>query len=344
MTDREYAPRHYKEKVLLFFAGAIFLIGYSCVLGRYPLRMGEILSFLLSLLSGGTPEVPLPEITRTLLYNIRFPRIVAALLAGAALATSGVAFQGVFQNPLASPSLLGASAGAGFGAALGLYFSFSIVGIETSAFLGGLGAVGLTCLIGGRFKKSGSLGLILSGIMITSLFSAAISLFKFFADPSDTLPSIVFWLMGSLSGVDMADVRWMSLPIVAGVGTLILFRWHLNVLSLGEEEAQVLGLSVKPWRFLVILCATLATASSVAVAGMIGWIGLVVPHFTRLLFGADFRRTLPMTALLGGMFLLGVDDLARVVAAVEIPLGVLTALVGIPCFLLLMYAQERGAP
>jgi len=136
----------------------------------------------------------------------------------------------------------------------------------------------------------------------------------------------------------------MSLPILSGVGILILVRWRLNVLSLGEEEARVLGLSVRPWRFLVIFCATLATASSVAVGGMIGWIGLVIPHFTRFLFGADFRRTLPMTALLGGMFLLGVDDIARVAAAVEIPLGVLTALVGIPCFLLLMYRQERRYP
>ena len=316
--------------------GALLL---SFAVGRYPISPGQLLHALETALNASDASVP--SALDTVLFRIRLPRILAALLVGASLGASGAALQGLFRNPLASPGLLGAVAGSGFGAALGICLSLPFPAIQALAFLWGLGAVLLACALGARMRHNPLLGLVLAGVMTGSLFTAATSLVKYVADPSDKLPAITFWLLGSLSSVAPRDLLFLLPPVALGIAPLVLVRWRLNVLSLGEEEARALGLNVRGFRWLVILCTTLATAAAISVCGMIGWVGLVVPHLCRMAVGSDFKALLPASVLGGGVFLLLVDDLARILAAVEIPLGILTALVGVPFFLWL--ATRKGA-
>ena len=310
----------------------------SFALGRYPVSPGEFWSLLMSPFfpSSSAPS----EILEIIVFKMRLPRILAALLVGASLSVSGACYQGMFRNPLASPSILGAAAGAGFGATLGICAGLHVLCIQVLSFLFSLFAVGITCLLSSRIRHDRTLGLVLGGILTGSLFTAGTSLLKYTADPFDKLPTITFWLMGSLASITMADVRLVALPISLGLGLLYLLRWRLNVLSLPEEEARALGLRVNTYKIVVVLCATLATAASVSISGMIGWVGLVIPHFARILAGPDYLRFFPATLVGGGLFLLLVDDLARTLASVEIPLGILTALVGVPFFLFLLFREE----
>jgi len=310
----------------------------SFALGRYPVSPGELWSLFSSALFPSL-SVP-PEILSTIVFNIRLPRILAALLVGASLSGAGACYQGMFHNPLASPALLGAAAGAGFGAALGICLGFHVLSIQVLSFLASLSAVGITCLLSVRIRHDRTLGLVLGGILTGSLFTAATSLVKYTADPFEKLPAITFWLMGSFSSVTMEDVYLVGPPIFLGLGFLYLLRWHLNVLSLPEEEARALGVRVHLYKLVVILCATLATAASVSISGMIGWVGLVIPHFVRILAGPDYLHLLPASLVGGGIFLLLMDNLARTLASVEIPLGILTALVGVPFFLFLLFHEE----
>lgn len=327
-----------KLNYLLLPLAALLL---SFALGRYPVTPRQLAGLIASRLS--LTQASYPGVLQTIVFNVRLPRILAALLVGASLSASGACYQGMFRNPLASPALLGAAAGAGFGATLGICLSLHVVGIQTLSFLISLSAVGLTCLLSGRIRHDRTLGLVLAGIMTGSLFTAATSFFKYAADPYDKLPTITFWLMGSLSSITMADVRFVAVPILMGLVPLYLIRWRLNVLSLGDEEARALGLNVTRYKLLVIVCATLATAASVSVSGMIGWVGLVIPHLARLLVGPDYKNLFPASVVAGGVFLLLVDDLARILASVEIPLGILTALIGVPFFLFLLI-RDGGAP
>ncbi|MDD4798866.1 MAG: iron ABC transporter permease, partial [Clostridia bacterium] len=263
-------------------------------------------------------------------------RIIAAALIGCALSTAGGIYQGMFKNPMVSPDILGSSAGAGFGAALGILCSFGYYGISFSAFVFGLIAVVLAVLAASKFRSNVALGLVLAGIMTGSLFQACTSFIKLVADPTDELPAITYWLMGSLASIRLPDLKMLLPVMLVGLIPLFFLRWRLNVITLSEEEARSLGVNTKRIRVLVILCATLVTAASVAVSGMIGWVGLVIPHFARKMVGCDYKVLLPATMLIGGSFLMVVDNVARTLTTSEVPIGILTAFIGAPFFLYLI--------
>jgi len=328
----------WKITILLITLALIFILSFA--LGRYPVPPGQLLEVLASRVF--PIEAHWNATVETVIFQVRLPRIFAAILVGAALSTAGAAYQGMFKNPLVSPDILGASAGAGFGAALAIYFSFSMMGIQMMAFVGGLLAVGLTYGISLRIRHDPMLALVLSGVMIGSLFTAAISCIKYIADPYDKLPAITFWLMGSLASITPRDVYMVLTPILLGGILLYLLRWRLNVLAMGEEEARVLGINTTLMKTVVIVCCTLMTAASVSISGLIGWVGLVIPHLARMIVGPNYRVLLPASILLGGAYLLLVDDLARLLASMEIPLGILTALIGVPFFLYLLLNTKWG--
>lgn len=304
-------------------------------------------SSLLSTLTGHQVLLPSFEQTwgaseETVVFRIRLPRVIAAMLVGGGLSIAGASFQGLFKNPLVSPDILGVSAGAGFGAAIGILLSGNPMVIQISAFFFGILAVAVAYGIGRTVGKSSTLVLVLGGIIVGSLFSAFISLTKYVADPYDTLPAIVFWLMGSLSAVANADIAAVAPPILLGSICLFLVRWRINLLAAGEEEARALGVDTKKMTALLVIASTIVTASAVCISGIIGWVGLVVPHIGRMLVGPDFRKLIPVSAVLGASFLLVVDDIARTLTAAEIPLGILTALIGAPFFAYLLTRKKVG--
>jgi iron complex transport system permease protein len=279
------------------------------------------------------------------LFEARLARVFAAVLIGGALSAAGAAYQGIFRNPMVSPDILGAATGAGFGASLAFLAGASLPAVQISAFLFGLLAVAVAYGVSTALTREfggATLTLVLTGMVVSALFSALISIVKYVGDPYDTLPSITFWLMGGLVYVTREDVLLLLPPLVLGIAPLLLLRWRLNVLTLPDEEAGALGLRAARLRGCVVLLATLISSSSVAVGGMIGWVGLVVPHIARLLAGPDYKTLLPCSALIGAAFLLVADDAARCLFAQEIPLGVLTALAGAPFFLCLMYRSRRS--
>lgn len=335
-------------RLLGLLTAAVFL--GSFLVGRYAVPLGKtagiLAASLAELFTGGKYTVA-PFWTaaeRAVVLNIRLPRICAAALVGAGLSAAGVSYQGMFRNPMVSPDLLGASTGAGFGAALAILLSFGYFGITLAAFLGGLAAVLLAWLVSRASRLDTTLAMVLAGVMVGSLFSSGTSIIKLAADTENQLPAITYWLMGSLSSVGARDVRFAAWPILLGLVPLLLLRWRMNLLTLSEAEARSMGVDTKRLRGAVVFCATLMTAASVSISGMIGWVGLVIPHFARLIFGYDYRRLLPASALMGAAFLMLVDDLARVLTTSEIPLGVLTSFVGAPLFLYLMMTGggERG--
>lgn len=314
--------------------GLVAAILLSVTLGRYPIRLRELGGILLSKI---VPIEPFWSKTQaSLLLQHRLPRIELACLVGCCLSAAGAAYQGVFQNPMAAPDILGASSGASFGAALGILLGFNGSMIIAFAFGSGLLTVCLVILIGERAKGTRVLGLILSGIMVSSLMSSGTSFIKLVADPTDQLPAITYWLMGSLNGTAPKDVLFALIPMVLGLIPLLLLRWRINLLTLGDAEAQALGVNARGLRILVILSATLVTAASVSVSGTIGWVGLVIPHLSRRLVGSNYRYLMPASMLLGAIFLLLVDDVSRNLMATEIPLGILTSLIGAPFFIFLI--------
>ena len=290
----------------------------SALAGRYPLGMDGI---------------------QTVILNIRLPRIAMACLAGCALSAAGAAYQGVFQNPMAAPDILGATQGAAFGAALAILLGHTGPSVTLFSFVSSLTAVALVWYIGRKTTGKRVLGLILTGIMVGSLFAAGTSFLKLVADPTDQLPAITYWLMGSLVGVVKSDVFAAAIPICLGLLPLLIFRWHITVMTLGDEAAHALGVDADRMRKWIVLSSTLVTAAAVSATGMIGWVGLVVPHLARRLIGNDYRTLMPGSMLLGALFLLLVDDIARSVLSREIPIGILTAFIGAPFFL---YLITRG--
>lgn len=328
-ADKRYARR-------FAVLGAVFLavlLG-SLLLGRYALSPGQLLHMLWTKVTGDAADWPLSD--DKVVFAVRLPRVAAAALVGAALAVSGAAYQGMFRNPMVSPDILGASTGAGFGAAVAILLGAGYFGISAAAFCCGLLAVAAAWLVSRLSKADQAVALILAGMMISSLFSAGTSFVKLVADTQQQLPAITYWLMGSLSSIKDKDVVFLAIPVALGMIPLFFLRWRMNLLTLGEEEAQSMGVNTRRLRGAVIVCATLLTSASVAVSGMIGWVGLVIPHFCRMLFGYDYRRLIPAGALFGAAFLLAVDDIARLVTTGELPLGILTAFVGAPLFLYLI--------
>ena len=271
---------------------------------------------------------------------MRLPRILLAMLVGAGLSASGCAFQSLFANPLATPDTLGVASGASFGAALGLLFGFSLIGVQLTAVIFGIAAVLLTALTGGGRKKQGLSGVVLAGIMMGSLFNALVSLVKFTADTETQLPAITYFLMGNLGAANWRELLFGAPPILAGIALLLLLRWRLNLLPLSEEEAKAAGVNVGLLRAAVILAATLITASSVSMCGQVGWVGLIIPHICRMKFGSNHLRLLPASVFLGAAFLVVVDTVARTATASELPISVLTAVVGAPFFIFLMQRSE----
>ena len=317
----------------------LFLISFS--VGRFPVTMSELLHLMWSKITG-TPN-NLPGAIETVVFRVRGPRVLASMVVGGALAVSGAVYQGLFRNPLVSPDILGVSSGAALGAVLGIYFSLGMVGIQVLAFAVGLGAVAAVYLIGTFLRHHDPiLTLVLAGVVIGTLLSSVVGLIKYLADPYNQLPAITFWLLGSLTGITPADL-WSILPaIAAGLVPLYLLRWRINVMTLGDEEAQALGVDTQRIRLVVIAAATLMSAAAVSVSGIIGWIGLLIPHFARLLVGPDFARLLPAAVLLGAGYLLAVDTLARTISTIEVPLGVLTAFIGTPFFIWVLAVSHRA--
>jgi iron complex transport system permease protein len=330
----------HRRRVIPLLAGLLAVaFVLSCALGRYPIHPLTVLRLLLSRILPLT-ESWAPQ-AETVLFRVRLPRVVAAALVGAALSGAGAAYQGLFRNPLVSPDVLGVSAGAGFGAALAIFLSLGGYATMGVSFGLGIGTVLLVVFLSARTGGDATLSLVLCGIVAGSLCSSATSFLKLVADPNNVLPSITYWLMGSLASVREADLGLLVPPILLSLSLLLLLRWRLNVLTMGEDEAKTLGTDVRLTRALVIAAATLATASCVALSGMVGWVGLAIPHLARMLVGGDYRRLMPASMLLGASFLLGVDDLARLVATSEIPLGILTSFIGAPFFLYLLRARGR---
>src|SRR6195256_3709234 len=327
----------------LFIALGVLALGLvvAFTVGRYPVTLAELADVLLSRVTGRPSTAPAAVENGGLL--VRGPRVLAAVMVGAALAVAGTAFQGLFRNPLVSPDILGASSGAALGAVLGIYFSLGVIGIEALAFAGGLLAVAAVYVIGSLLQsRDPILVLVLTGVVVGALLGAGVGLVKYLADPYNQLPAMPFWLLGSLAAPTVADLLPLIGPVAVGTIVLLALRWRLNVMSLPEDEARALGLATGPLRIAIVSAATLVTSASVATSGIIGWVGLVVPHLARSLVGPDFPKLIPTAALLGGGYLLLIDTLARTMAQVEIPLGILTAVIGTPFFIWLLASVQKN--
>jgi iron complex transport system permease protein len=309
--------------------------------GAFPVGPRALLAALAAWLTG--TESPLSPAEQAVLWSIRGPRVLAAGLIGAGLAAAGAAYQGLFRNPLVSPDLLGVSSGAALGAVLGIFLALPVLGIQLAAFAGGLLAVAAVYALAGAVRGHDPLlVLVLGGVAVGALLGAGVALLKFLADPYNQLPAITFWLLGSLASVDRTDVGALLPVMLVSLVPLVLLRWRMDVMTMGDEEARALGVDVRAVRLAVVTAATLMTAAAVAVAGIVGWVGLLVPHMARLVVGPAFARLLPMSALLGAAFLIAVDTLARGLGRVELPLGVLTAALGTPAFLWLLFRGRRA--
>ncbi|MGR6837038.1 FecCD family ABC transporter permease [Syntrophomonas erecta] len=325
---------------LLLIVAPLVIAFVSLFIGRYPVYLTEVTQILWCKVT--TAVCDLPYIHQTVVWEIRLPRVILGSMVGGCLAVSGAAFQGLFRNPLVSSGILGVSAGAGFGAALAIILFNSIVSTYSFAFAFGVLAVVLSYLISRVYNTTPTIMLVLGGVIVSSVFSALISLAKYLADPVDQLPAIVFWLMGSLASARFRDIAIAGIPMLVGTAGLLAIRWRINVLSMGDKEAHALGINTALNKGLVIACATLATAGAVCVSGIVGWVGLVIPHIGRMLVGNDNRVLIPASFSLGACFLVLVDDLGRIMTGSEIPLGILTALVGGPFFVYLLKKTKGG--
>lgn len=341
-------------KIIALFVLLAITFTLSFYLGKYPISPGELFSILFS---NGLEKLSFifgDEIIGSLInpfqrnwmrqqevifFNVRMPRIILAVMVGGALSVAGASYQGVFRNPLASSDVIGASSGAAFGAAFAILKGQSSMMVTLSAFFFSLAAVFLVTILGSKARNNKILGLVLAGIMISSLFNSGTSFLKLVADPNDQLPAITYWLMGSFSGAKQRDVQLAFLPMVIGLVPLILVRWRINLLTMGDEEAKTMGVDVQKLRLLIIICSTLITAASIAVSGMIGWVSLVIPHFSRMLVGSDYRKLLPTALIMGSLFLLIVDNISRLALSLEIPIGILTSLIGAPFYFYLILKE-----
>lgn len=325
----------YKEKmrpkiIILILISPIILAFISLFLGHYGLSLGDVIKIIRS----GYSDNMGPE--QTVIWNIRLPRALIAILVGGALSVSGGTLQGVFKNPLVDSGMLGVSAGAGFGASLAIIIFDNTAIIYIFAFIFGISAVGLSLLAGKAYKGNNTISIVLGGVIISSIFSSLIAFLKYIADPYQDLATITFWLMGSLASADYSDLKVSFIPIVIGILGIMLLRWRINILSIGDKEAKSLGIELKFTRNILIVCTSLATAGAVCVSGTIGWIGLIIPHIVRMIIGNDNRIMLPIAFCMGGSFLIIIDNIARTISGGEIPIGILTSLIGGPFYIYLL--------
>jgi len=326
--------------ILLLFLFGIAVTVSSLLLGRFDVSFNE---FYLVIKSLFVNNIELPAQIETIILHIRLPRVIAAFFVGGTLSLTGAAYQGMFRNPMVSPSILGVSAGAGFGAALAILLSLSAFWLQIFSFTFGIAAVAIVYLIslsvGKRHDKC--LTLILAGMMVSTVFAALISLLKYVADPYDSLPSIVYWLMGGLSNIELTDLKYLVAISIPGTIFLTMLGWKLDILSFGDDEANSIGINVDKFRFMVIIIATLMTAAAVSISGIIGWVGLLIPHITRMFVGSKNNVLLPVSFLIGGIFLMAVDDFSRTVSSMEIPLGITTSLIGAPFFVFVLIKTRK---
>lgn len=326
------ARKHRGLFYILISGLPLALVFFSIFLGRYPVSAADVVTLIFSPLTGYTID---PTHLNVILY-VRLPRVLLGALVGGSLSVSGAAFQGLFRNPLVSSGMLGVSSGAGFGAALALVLFDSFFYVYPLSFGFGLVAVFLCFFIGRLTASEQAITLVLGGVIVGSIFSALTSFLKYVADPYNDLPAIVFWLMGSLSRAEYGQILAAGFPMVAGSAGLMIIRWRLNILAMGDKEAHSLGVNVNQSRVFIILCATLATAGAVCVSGVISWVGLVVPHIGRMMTGNDNKDLIPVSFCMGAAFLVLVDDMSRIISSSEMPLGILTSLIGGPFFIYLL--------
>jgi len=315
-----------------------FLALFSLLWGQYPISL-ELFGVYLRHLLFDTPADPScnMELIHNIIMEIRLPRILLAILIGAALATSGAVFQAMFVNPLVSPGILGVLAGASFGAACGMLVSENWLVVQVMAFVFGFIAVGFAVLVGSMVTNSRStVMLVLGGVISGSLFTSLLSVVKYVADPYSTLPAIVYWLMGSLSMAQLNEVLLVAVPILMSIAGMVFMSKYFDLLSLGDEEAKALGVNVGLIRIIAIVLATLASSLAVVMAGIIGWVGLIIPHIIRMAIGPSHKLLVPLSAIVGGAFLLAADAVSRLALSVEIPIGILTSLIGIPIFIIVL--------
>lgn len=336
--EKKVSPPIWAVMIVLPFI--LFFI--SLFLGRYTISPIEVAKILLNKL----PFVdfnPTWDVTdETVVINVRLPRTIMAALVGAGLSMSGAAFQGMFQNPLVSPYVLGVSAGASFGAALGLLLSWNIWLVQIVAFIFGIIAVGITYAMSHLYKSTPILMLVLSGMVVSAFFQAMVSLVKFAADDEDKLPAITFWLMGSLGKVSLENLAPSALPMIIAMLIIYVIRWKLNVLSMGDSEAESLGLNTERIKITVIITTTVISALSVSLCGIIGWVGQVIPHFCRMIVGPSHKALIPATIFVGASYIILIDNLCRLVSITEIPIGILTSVVGAPVFGYLLRKTKGG--
>ena len=333
------ASRRARLVVVGLLIAMVVTVIVSLMLGRYPIDPGEAVAMLIDKVFPLDPTWT--DQQQRMFFNVRLPRILLALMVGCCLSVAGAAYQGTFQNPLVSPDILGASQGAAFGAAVAILLGLSSVATSGFAFIFSLLTVLLVLLISSRAHGNHMMVVVLAGVMVSSLFQAGVSYAKLVADPTDELADITYWLMGSLTGANMGEIAMVFPVMFVGCAVLFVLRWRINILTMGDDEAATMGVDAKRTRIIVIVAATLVTASSVCVTGMIGWVGLVIPHLCRMLVGADYRRLIPASMLMGATFLLIVDDIARLATTAEIPIGILTAFVGAPFFLYLITRRKK---
>ena len=322
-----------KHNIAIFAFIFTFALIISFAIGRYSISPISLLKALFGF------TITAQE--KTIIFNLRLPRIIIAAFLGAGLSLSGLVYQGIFQNPMVSPDLLGSTSGAGFGAALAILLGLSYLEITLVSFLFGILAVSFVLLISSRVRGNPTLTLVLSGMMVSSVFSALISFIKLIADPEEALPQITYFLMGSLSSVRKEDILPVVILIIIAIVPIVILRWSLNIMTQGEEEAKALGVNTKAVRLASIISATIVTATATSLCGMISYVGLVIPHLVRMITGCDYRKTVPASILLGSSFLLLVDTISRSIATVELPIGILTSLIGAPFFLYLIVREAK---
>ncbi len=352
MTGKKKLP--FGTVIVILVAALILVCILSTTLGRYPISIRELggitwdqlmklveqLGDRLGLdVSGLRPEPFWTATQEALFLKYRIPRIAIACMVGCSLSTAGACYQGVFQNPMAAPDILGASSGAALGASLAIILGYMNAVIGGMAFVFSLATVALVILVGNRARGNRVVGLILSGVMISSLVSSCTSFIKLIADTEDQLPAITYWLMGSFNGAKSEDILFAAIPMAIGLIPIFILRWRINILSLGDDEAQTLGINAKRLRIIIIICSALITAASVAVSGIIGWVGLVIPHMVRRVVGNDYKKLIPATMLFGAIFMLLVDNICRNVWATDLPIGILTSFVGAPFFVYLILKE-----
>ena len=338
LYDLTVDTRRYRLIMIIMAIVLVVFVLFCLSIGKYSVTSSQALQIIFGRISGG--EQTWPPMAENVVLGLRLPRAVAAIVVGAALSISGAVFQGIFKNPLVSPDLLGVSSGACVGAAIAILMSLGAVYMQVFAFFGGIVAVLLTASIPALLRSSSNIMLVLAGIIVGGVMTSVLGFLKYIADPETQLASITYWQLGSLSYVDPLSLLSVLPTIIVPSILLVCISWRIDVLSLGEREAQSLGVNVSRMRGFVMLCATLLTASSVCISGTIGWVGLVIPHFGRMMIGPSHTRLIPAVCLLGGIFMLAVDTATRTIAPTEMPISILTGIIGAPFYAWLLYRQR----